>query len=181
MSSEFYKTQTTLQGTKKQQFDNTDSSMTGKLGAEISGQKDNYQAWLDTRVNMVVDSAGNTELNGDHLGVGMGSSTITAGVGYVGKKYLTTLEMQTEISHYENRYAVSSTFLNKSTNASGSIMYSVYDRGYGQRKDYVMVQAEKNFVFKRVGTVSLGINAQVLVNGPDDTAVMATLKYHGKK
>ena len=44
-----------------------------------------------------------------------------------------------------------------------------------------MVQAEKNFVFKRVGTVSLGINAQVPVNGPEDTAVMATLKYHGKK
>lgn len=181
MSSEFYKTQTTLQNNKTSKFDNSDSSLTGKFGMEISGQTDNYQAWLDTRLNTVVDSAGNTEINGDHLGVGIGSTTVTAGVGHMGKKYHTTLEMQTEVSHYENRYAVSSTFLHKSANASGSIMYSVYDRGYGEREDYVLVQAEKNFVFKRVGTVSLGINAQVPVSGPEDTAVMATIKYHGKR
>lgn len=182
LSSEFYMTHTTLSKNKKSEsFKNMDATITGKMGGEISGQKDNYQAWLDTRLNVVADSAGNTEFTGDRFGVGLGSSTVTAGVGYDGKKYRTTLEMQTEVSHYENRYAVSSTFLNKSANASGSIMYSVYDRGYGQRDDYVLVQAEKNFVFKRVGTVSLGVNAQIPVNGPEDAAVMATLKYHGKK
>lgn len=108
------------------------------------------------------------------------TTTVATGITHEGKKYITTMEAQTDISYFENRYAVSASLLDKSTNSHASILYSVYDRGYGKRDDYVLVQGEKNFSFKKIGTVSIGLNAQVPLDGKYDPTIMATLKVKGR-
>lgn len=45
-------------------------------------------------------------------------------------------------------------------NASYTAVYSVYDRRYGVRKDFVVIRYERDFEIDRVGTLNVGAGVQ---------------------
>lgn len=56
-------------------------------------------------------------------------------------------------------------------------VYSIYDRRYGTREDYIGVEGEKTWSLERVGDISLGASVQTAIAGRDDTAAKVTLKW----
>lgn len=181
-SSEIYRTTNTTSFNPNKSFDNSGSTFTGHVGADLTLEKDQYAAWIKAKTKLAIENSGNTELTNNNIKLGVTTNGNVAAVGasHEGKKYVSSLEMQTEVSHYENRYSVSTSLFDKTTNSNGSIMYSVYDRGFGQRDDYVLIQGEKYFSFKKVASVSIGVGAQIPISGEDGPSVMATLKMKNK-
>lgn len=181
ISSEFYQTKSKVDTDPGVVYKNTEMVGHGDLGLEAAFSKGKFSSWAGASTNIIMGAAGNTEAAGDGKTLALNRHSVRAGASWNGEKVISSIEAQSTTSYFGNNYSVSTSFIGKNNQAEGTVVYSVYDRGHGIREDYVMVKGEKKFSLERVSKVSVGVAAQVPLNGNSkDSTFLATFKFGSK-
>lgn len=181
VSSEFYQTKSKVDTDPGNVYKNSEMVGQGDLGLEAAFSKGKFSSWAGASTNIIMGATGNTEAAGDGKTLALNTHSVRAGASWNGEKVISSIEAQSTTSYFGNNYSVSTSIIGKNNQTEGTVVYSVYDRGHGIRDDYVMVKGEKKFSIERVSKVSVGVAAQLPLNGnSEDSTYLATLKFGNK-
>ncbi len=76
------------------------------------------------------------------------------------------------IARSGTRTAIGTMVMDHNNEASYSAVYSVYNRTYGTREDFLVLRAEKDFQINRVGTMNVGVQGQLPLSQDFNQAVV---------
>src|SRR5690606_34812302 len=100
---------------------------------------------------------------GTHGGMGAfaNSYNVHGGVSLDGEGFTTAATADYTIARSGSRLSLGPTLMDHGTSSSYSAVYSLYNRNYGVREDFVVLRAERDFEIQRVGTVNVGLQSQI--------------------
>lgn len=146
----------------------------GRLGAYIGGEVDVNIA--NRRFNTEQGTPG--EEGSNRAGAFANSYNVHGGISLNGERFTSAATADYTIARSGTRTSLGATLMDHGTSSSYSAVYSVYDRNYGTREDFVVLRAEKDFRIERIGSVNLGLQAQVpLASQFNQTTVGVSLRF----
>tara|TARA_R110000868_G_scaffold159516_1_gene388386 strand:- start:2559 stop:4370 length:1812 start_codon:yes stop_codon:yes gene_type:complete len=146
----------------------------GRLGAYVGGEVD---VGLERRFNT---QQGTSDQAGDYGGITAftNSYNIHGGVSWSGDRFTTAATADHTIARSGTRTSLGATLMDHESNASYSAVYSVYDRNFGRREDFIVLRAEKDFRIERIGTVNLGLQTNIpLADDFNQASVGLSLRF----
>ncbi|PIQ54202.1 MAG: hypothetical protein COW01_11330 [Bdellovibrionales bacterium CG12_big_fil_rev_8_21_14_0_65_38_15] len=106
------------------------------------------------------------------------SYNVHGGISYDGERFTTALTGEYTIARSGSRSAIGTTIMDQETNSSYSAVYSVYNRNYGTREDFIILRAERDFEIQRMGTVNIGLESRLPVaNDFNQATVGLSLRF----
>ncbi|MBH48860.1 MAG: hypothetical protein CME71_11895 [Halobacteriovorax sp.] len=146
----------------------------GRLGAYVGGE---VELAVDRRFNTQQGTSGES---GDYGGITAFSNSynIHGGVSWNGDRFTTAATADYTIARSGTRSSLGATLMDHESNASYSAVYSVYDRNFGRREDFIVLRAEKDFRIERIGTVNLGVQSTIpLASQFDQASVGLSIRF----
>lgn len=148
---------------------NGDQFTQGRVGLDMQYRQDRFGAYVGGEVTGNLAERGfNNEQgtpgqNGSDGGYTpfVNTYNVHGGVTWDGDRMSLSGTGEYTIARSETRTALGVRAIDNTNNASYSAVYSVYNRTYGTREDFLVLRAEKDFEIQRVGTVNLGLQGQV--------------------
>lgn len=122
----------------------------------------------------------NSESENRGTGLYVNKYIVQGGASWENDRYIASANSNVIISKTEKQMTVGAGIKNKQTSTSCEALYSVYDRNFGTREDFIVTRCQKDFGIKRVGKVSVDTHARIpLSEQYKDTmvGVGATLKF----
>ncbi len=147
----------------------------GRVGAYVGGEID-YNI-LQRKYN---NERGEDGEQGSDGGIHAFANTynVHGGISYNGDRYTTALTGDYTIARSGSRTAIGATMIDNVSNSSYSAVYSLYDRNYGTREDFVILRAEKDFEIQRMGTVNVGFESRIpIASDFEKASVGLSLRY----
>lgn len=147
----------------------------GRVGAYLGVEADygvNYRQYNNQR--------GTPGEEGDQGGVHVFGNTynVHGGISYDGERFTTALTGDYTIARSGSRTALGATLMDHGTNSSYSAVYSLYDRNYGTREDFIILRAERDFEIQRMGTVNVGVESRMpLANNFNEATVGLSVRF----
>lgn len=148
----------------------------GRFGAYIGGEVD-----VNASIRATNNQRGTPGESGDDGGITpfANSYNVHGGISWDGDRFTTAATADYTIARSGTRTSLGATLMDHESNSSYSAVYSVYDRRYGIREDFVVIRAERDFQINRVGTVNVGAGIQVPIsNDFNETTVGLSLRFY---
>ncbi len=148
----------------------------GRIGAYIGGEID-YNI-MSRRFN---NERGDVGQDGSDGGVHAFANTynVHGGISYDGDRFTTALTGDYTIARSGTRTALGATLMDHGNSSSYSAVYSLYDRNYGTREDFVILRAERDFEIQRMGTVNVGLESRIpIANDFNQATVGLSFTFH---
>lgn len=106
------------------------------------------------------------------------SYNVHGGLSYDGERFTTALTGEYTIARSGSVSSIGASVMDHQSNASGSAVYSVYNRNYGTREDFIILRAERDFEIQRMGTVNIGLESRLPVaNDFNQATVGLSLRF----
>lgn len=122
----------------------------------------------------------NSENENGNVGAYVTRYVVNGGASWENEKYVASANSNIVIAQTEKQMTLGAALKHKKAETSCEAYYSVYDRTYGTREDYIVTKCQKDFGIKRVGKASVDTHARIPLNHDyKDTmiGIGATLKF----
>lgn len=147
----------------------------GGFGAFVGSEVD--MNIIDRRFNNQRGTPGENGSNGGVFSFA-NSYNIHGGVSFDSENFTTSATAEHTIMRSGTRTSLGATLMDHGRSSSYSAVYSLYDRNYGVREDFVVIRAERDFVIERAGTLNIGGQVQVpLADDFNQTTVGLSLRF----
>ncbi len=155
--------------------------MEGTVGATAYYDSNRLKAYLSGNAAVVMTPRMyNNEAGGSQFGAYVDRYVIEAGASYEGSRIIGTARTNMVITNLErqNSYAIGAT--DKQSSTSCEAVYSVYDRTFGTREDYLISRCSRSFSVQNLGTVAFDTNSRISLNKDRQEVIFgvgASLKF----
>ena len=166
---------------------NADSNAEVKLGVTSLYNRGKLATYVGADVDMNIvayrfnSERGTPGEDGDYGGVGAfaNSYNIHGGISWDGDRFTPAITSEHTIARSGTRTSLGTSLMDHGMNSSYSAVYSVYDRNYGKREDFVVFRAEKDFVIEKVGEVNVGFESQApLADNFNEATVGLSVRFY---
>ena len=130
-------------------------------GATIYFDSDPIKARMNAEVAFTPSNGIYYSQNGkDQSGMIQSRYIVGGGVSWENDRVVVSGNTDVIISKLEKQYIVGAGIKDKKQSTSCQAMYSVYERAYGRREDYIVSRCQKDFNIQKIGNVSVDFSMQ---------------------
>lgn len=122
----------------------------------------------------------NSENEKSSLGVYVNRYIVHAGASWENDRLVASADSNMIIATTEKQKTFGAGIKDKKTSTSCQAIYSVYDRSYGSREDYLITKCQKDFSIQRIGQASFDAGSKLSLNQQHKDFIIgigATLKW----
>ena len=164
----------------KQSF-SIEQYMEGSAGATVYYDNNRVHSYLSGNAAVVMTPRmHNNEAGGNGFGVYVDRYVIEAGASYDSGRVIASTRANMVITNLEKQSSFSLGATDKDSTTSCETVYSVYDRNYGIREDFMISRCSRNVSIQRLGTVAFDANSRVALNNDRKEVILgigASLKF----
>lgn len=155
--------------------------MEGTVGATVYFDGSRLKSYVSGNAAVVATPRMyNNEAGGSQFGAYVDRYVVEAGASYDTGRVIASTRANMVITNLERQTSFGVGASDKKSTSSCEAVYSVYDRNYGIREDYLISRCSQNVSINRLGTVAFDVNSRVALNQDRRDVILgvgASLKF----